>query len=73
MNNDEVLCTIKWTVADVRKAFEETYKRQPDDNELQEAIDSISWGLIEDSSIENGWTCINTAIADIFNEEEEDD
>jgi hypothetical protein len=73
MNDDEVLCTIKWTVADVRKAFEETYKRQPDDNELQEAIDSISWETVEDSSIENGWVHINTAIADIFNEEEEDD
>lgn len=73
MNDDEVLCTIKWTVADVRKAFEETYKRKPDDNELQEAIDSISWETIEDSSIESGWGYINTAIADIFNEEEEDD
>lgn len=69
MKDDEVLCTIKWTVADVRKAFKETYKRQPDDNELQEAIDSISWETVEDSSIENGWVHINAAISDIFNEE----
>ena len=70
MKDDEVLCEIKWTVADVRKAFKETYKRQPDDNELQEAIDSISWETAEDSSIENGWVHINAAIADIFNEED---
>ena len=36
MKDDEVLCEIKWTVADVRKAFVNRYGRQPSNGELSD-------------------------------------
>lgn len=66
MNDDEVLCEIKWTVADVKKAFRDEYNREPTQEELETCIDEISWELIEDSSISSGWTVINTAVSEVL-------
>ncbi len=65
MNDDEVLCTIKWTVADVKKSLTEEFNREPTEEEIQECIDEIDWDLIEEQSISTGWTIINTAASEI--------
>ena len=70
MNDDEVLCTIKWTVADVKKSLTEELNREPTEEEIQECIDEISWNLIEEQSISTGWTIINTAASEIAKEVE---
>lgn len=62
MKDDEVLCTIKWTVADVRSAFVNEHGRQPTDDELQECIDYIDIGGLESISVERGWDFIFGAI-----------
>ena len=66
MKDDEVLAEIKWTVADVKNAFRERYNREPTEEGLQTCIDEIDWGLIEDTSISNGWTIINTAVSEVL-------
>jgi hypothetical protein len=62
MNDDEVLCEIKWTVADVRTAFKNKYGREPTDGQLQECVENVDTELLEDRSIEFGWSFIDEAI-----------
>lgn len=62
MNDDEVLLTIKWTVADVRAAFVNKYGRQPTDGQLQDSIENIDLKGLENYSIENGWYFIDNAV-----------
>lgn len=62
MNDDEVLCEIKWTVSDVKKAFVTKYGRNPTDEELKLCIDNIDFKNLEDRSIEFGWDFINPEI-----------
>ena len=62
MNDDVVLCEIKWTVSDVKKAFVNKYGRNPTDEELKLCIDSIDFKNLEDRSIEFGWDFINPEI-----------
>lgn len=64
MEENKVLCEIKWTVKDVITSFENTYKRKPTEAELEECIDNISWKLVEETGISNGWTVINTGVAE---------
>ena len=66
MNKNKVLCEIKWTIPDVKEAFREKYNREPTEEELQTCIDEIDWGLIEDTSISNGWTIINSAVSEVL-------
>lgn len=62
--DDEVLCEIKWTVADVKKSFKERYGREPTKSELHLCIDEVDWSLVEEKGIENGWTVIDTAVSE---------
>lgn len=62
MKDDEVICTIKWTVADVRSAFVNEHGRQPTDDELQECVDNLDVSVLEEVSIERGWSIIKEVI-----------
>jgi DNA-directed RNA polymerase specialized sigma subunit len=65
MNDNEVLCKIEWTVADVKKSLTEELNREPTEEEIQKCINEICWDLIEEQSISTGWTIINTAASEI--------
>lgn len=62
MNEDDVLLTIRWTVADVKTAFLNKYGRDPTDDELEYCIDKLNIKALKDFSIENGWTFINDSV-----------
>ena len=62
MNNNEVICEIKWTVADVRKTFINKYGRQPTDGELSGCVQNVDCKTLEDRSTEYGWSFIKEAI-----------
>ena len=62
MNDDEVLCEIKWTVADVRTAFRNKYGREPTDGQLKDCVENVDTDTLEERSIETGWTLIDEAI-----------
>lgn len=62
MKDDDVLCEIKWTVADVRAAFRNKYGREPSDGQLQDCIENVDTKTLEERSIETGWTLIDEAI-----------
>lgn len=61
-NDDDVLCEIKWTVADVRTAFRNKYGREPTDGQLQDCIENVETSTLEEVSIERGWSVIDEAI-----------
>lgn len=60
--DDDVLCEIKWTVADVRTAFRNKYGREPTDGQLQDCIENVETSTLEEVSIERGWSVIDEAI-----------
>lgn len=62
MNDDDILCTIKWTVADVRTAFKNKYGREPSKGELQDCVDNLDTSALEEVSIERGWSVVDEAI-----------
>lgn len=62
MKDDDVICEIKWTVADIRTAFFNKYKREPTETELQVLIEELNTRALQNFSIEYGWDYINTAI-----------
>ena len=62
MNNNEVICEIKWTVEDVKVAFEDKYGRLPSDGELKDCVENVAIKALKDVSIERGWDFINEAI-----------
>lgn len=62
MKDDEVLCEIKWTVADVRKAFVDRYGRQPSNGELNDCVQNLDTSTLEEVSIERGWSIVDEAI-----------
>lgn len=62
MNDDEVLCTIKWLVADVKSAFREEHDREPTEEELEECVSNVNVKTLEEVSIERGWSIIKEAI-----------
>lgn len=72
MNDDEVLCEIKWTVADVKSAFREEYDREPTEKELEECVSCVDTKALEEWSIERGWTFITDAIEEAMPVDEED-
>lgn len=65
MDENKVLCEIKWTVKDVITSFVNNSGRKPTEEELEECIDNISWKLVEETGISNGWTVIGTAVAEV--------
>lgn len=62
MEDDEVLYEIKWTVADVRKAFVDRYGRQPSNGELSDCVQNLDTSTLEEVSIERGWSIVAEAI-----------
>lgn len=62
MNDDEEICKIKWTVADVRKAYYDKYGHNGTDEEIKEAVSRIDTKALECRSIEIGWSFINEAV-----------
>ena len=62
MNDDEVICEIKWTVEDVRTAFVNKYGRQPSEGELNDCVENVDVKYLRDTSIEHGWTFIEDAV-----------
>lgn len=62
MNDNEVICKIKWTVADVRMAYERKYGHNATDDEIKELVNHIDWKRVEEVGIENGWEIIDTVI-----------
>ena len=62
MNDDEVLCEIKWTVTDVKAAFRKKHKREPTERELSLCVWALDTKTLEERSIEIGWTIVDEAI-----------
>lgn len=62
MNNDTVICTIRWTVGDVRSAFKQEHGREPTKEELKNCVDNVDTNGLVNYSIENGWSFIFDAI-----------
>ena len=60
MNDNDVLLTINWRVADVRTAFINKYGRQPSNRELKDCVENLDLGALEDMSIERGWEVIDS-------------
>ena len=71
MKDDEVLCTVKWVVDDVKVSFERCFGRYPTEDELADCLSKIDWGRVQDVMIETGWDVIDTAIADATNADDE--
>lgn len=65
MDENKILCEIKWTVKDVITSFKSQAGREPTESELEDCINTISWKLVEETGIANGWTIVNTAVNDI--------
>lgn len=61
----EVLAEVKWTKEDIKQSFIKCYGREPTEDELYKCIDEVQWGLIQDVMIEDGWTIIDTAVANV--------
>lgn len=62
MNDNEVICEIKWTVADVRMAYERKCGHKATDDEIKELVNNINWKRVEEVGIENGWEIIDAVI-----------
>lgn len=62
MNDNDIICEIKWTVEDVRAAFRKKYGREPTDGQLKDCVENVDTKTLEERSIETGWTLIDEAI-----------
>lgn len=62
MNDNEVICEIKWTVADVKTAFVNKYGRLPSEGELKDCVENVPVRNLEERSIEFGWDFIDEGI-----------
>lgn len=62
MNDNEVICEIKWTVADVRLAYERKYGHNASDEEIRETLARLNVKRLQEVGIEYGWEIINEAI-----------
>lgn len=59
---NKVICEIKWTVEDIRVAFENEYGRIPTEQELESCIDKINIKAMTGVCIERGWDFIYEVI-----------
>ena len=62
MKDDDAICTVIWTVADVAKAYKEQYGREPTEKELDECLRKLNADALEDVCIERGWQVIAEAV-----------
>lgn len=58
----ETLCEIKWTVDDLRIAYERKYGYTPTDDEVDEILNRLDVKRLEEVGIEYGWEIIHEAI-----------
>lgn len=58
----ETLCEIKWTVDDLRIAYERKYGYAPTDDEVDEILNRLDVKRLEEVGIEYGWEIIHEAI-----------
>lgn len=58
----EVICEIKWTVDDVRLAYERKYGHNATDEEIRELLDRLDVKRLKEVGIEYGWEIINDVI-----------
>ena len=61
-NVTDTICEIKWTVADVRMAYERKYGHKATDDEIEKLVNNINWKRVEEVGIENGWEIIDAVI-----------
>lgn len=57
---DDVLCDIKWTAEDVRKAYERHFGHNATDEEIDEYVNMIDWDRVQEAGIERGWDIIES-------------
>lgn len=58
----ETICEIKWTVDDLRMAYERKYGHNATDEEIEEILDRLDVKRLEEVGIEYGWEIINEVI-----------
>jgi len=58
----ETLCEIKWTVDDLRIAYERKYGYAPTDDEVDKILNRLDVKRLEEVGIEYGWEIIHEAI-----------
>lgn len=58
----ETLCEIKWTVDDIRMAYERHFGHEATDEEINELVDRIDWKRVEEVGIEHGWDVIDSVL-----------
>lgn len=58
----EPLCEIKWTVDDLRVAYERKYGHTPTEDEVDEILNRLDVKRLEEVGIEYGWEIINEVI-----------
>lgn len=58
----ETLCEIKWTVDDLRIAYERKYGYTPTDDEVDKILNRLDVKRLEEVGIEYGWEIIHEAI-----------
>ena len=62
MSDDDVLCEIKWTVADLREAYIQHFGHNPTDEEVEELVERFDARHLKDVSIERGWEYIGSTL-----------
>jgi hypothetical protein len=61
-NVTDTICEIKWTVDDLRIAYERKYGRNATDKEIEEILDRLNVKRLQEVGIEYGWEIINEVI-----------
>ena len=62
MDDNEVICEIKWTVADLRTAYKNRYGHNATDEKIFEILGRLDIKRLQEVGIEYGWEIINEAI-----------
>ena len=62
MKDNDILCEIKWTVADLRTAYVNHFGHNPTDEEVEELSKRLDVKTLEDISIERGWEIIESTL-----------
>lgn len=57
---NDILCEIKWTAEDVRKAYERHFGLNATDEEIDEYVNMIDWDRVQEAGIERGWDIIES-------------
>lgn len=63
MNDNQVVCEIRWCVSDVRSALE-IAGYEPSDENVQKALDNRLERTMEEMSVQYGWEFLNVIVTD---------